>query len=117
MPYEWDVQDCKLRISVSHAPLDPTVDGELSEDDNTMSGGPRPNPGADETVNMSNDMAGTRVDRRKRIRGIADVPGTSAVGAHGTLKPRPFFALADSDADTCASPRAAACPQGLYLEE
>jgi len=62
LPYRWEVQDRTVRISVNYGPLDATFNGEMSEDRNTFSGGWRPNPGADETVNVPYDIAGTRVD-------------------------------------------------------
>lgn len=61
LPYEWDVQDGSMTISVSHGPLDATFKGQLSEDGNRFSGGWRPNPGADETVNVPYDIDGTRL--------------------------------------------------------
>jgi hypothetical protein len=62
LPYRWEVQGNTVTISVSHGPLDATFRGEFSEDGNTFSGGWRPNPGADEAVNVPYDIAGTRVD-------------------------------------------------------
>jgi hypothetical protein len=50
----------KVTISVSYGPLDATFSGEFSEDGNTFSGGWRPNPGADEAVNVPYDIAGRR---------------------------------------------------------
>jgi uncharacterized protein DUF1579 len=61
LPYRWEVDGRKVTISVSHGPLDATFQGEFSEDGNSFSGGWRPNPGADETVNVPYDIAGTRV--------------------------------------------------------
>jgi hypothetical protein len=62
LPYRWEVQGRTVRISVSHGPLDATFTGEFSEDGKRFSGGWRPNAGADETVNVPYDIAGTRVD-------------------------------------------------------
>lgn len=62
LPYEWDVQDGSMTISVSHGPLDATFKGHLSENGDSFSGGWRPNPGADETVNVAYDIAGTRLE-------------------------------------------------------
>jgi hypothetical protein len=62
LPYRWEVQDRTVRISVNYGPLDATFSGEMSEDRNTFSGGWRPSPGADETVNVPYDIAGTRLD-------------------------------------------------------
>jgi Protein of unknown function (DUF1579) len=61
LPYRWEVQGRTLTISVNYGPLDATFKGEMGEDGNTLSGGWRPNPGADETVNVPYDIAGTRV--------------------------------------------------------
>ena len=61
LPYKWEVQGRDLTISVSHGPLDATFKGAFSEDGDTFLGGWRANPGADETVNVPYDIAGTRV--------------------------------------------------------
>jgi hypothetical protein len=61
LPYKWDVRDDTLTISVSYGPLDATFEGTFSDDDESFSGGWRPNPGADETINIPYDVAGTRV--------------------------------------------------------
>jgi hypothetical protein len=61
LPYKWDVQDDTLTISVAYGPLDATFKGKFSKDREQFSGGWRPNPGADETVNAPYDIAGTRV--------------------------------------------------------
>ena len=60
LPYTWDVQGRDVTISVSYPPLDATFTGQWSEDGNSFSGGWRPNPGADETVNVPYDISGTR---------------------------------------------------------
>jgi Protein of unknown function (DUF1579) len=62
LPYKWDLQDGTLTISVSYGPLDATFTGDFSEDGNSFSGGWRPNPGADETINVPYDIGGTRVE-------------------------------------------------------
>lgn len=62
LPYEWDVRDGEMTIGVSHGPLDATFHGRLGEDGNRFSGGWRPNPGADEAVNVPYDIAGTRIE-------------------------------------------------------
>jgi hypothetical protein len=62
LPYEWDVRDGSMKITVSYGPLDATFEGRLAEDGNSFSGAWRPNPGADETVNVPYDIAGTRVE-------------------------------------------------------
>jgi uncharacterized protein DUF1579 len=60
LPYKWDVQDDTLTISASYCPLDATFTGKFSKDGKKFSGGWRPNPGADETINAAYDIAGTR---------------------------------------------------------
>jgi hypothetical protein len=54
------VADGKVKISVSYEAMDSTFTGEFTQDGQTFSGGWRPNPGADETVNVAYDVAGTR---------------------------------------------------------
>jgi hypothetical protein len=61
LPYRWDVRGDELTISVVYGPLDATFRGRFSADGNTFSGGWRPNPGADETVNVAYDIGGTRI--------------------------------------------------------
>lgn len=61
LPYKWDLQDDTLTISVSYGPLDSTFKGQFSEDGKSFAGGWRPNPGADETVNVPYDIGGTRI--------------------------------------------------------
>ncbi len=61
LPYRWDLQDDTLTISVSYGPLNATFKGKFSKDGKSFSGGWRPNPGADETVNVPYDIGGTRL--------------------------------------------------------
>lgn len=61
LPYTWDVREDTVTISVSHGGLDATFRGEFSDDGQSFSGGWRPNPGADETVNIPYDVTATRV--------------------------------------------------------
>ena len=61
LPYKWEFRDNEMTISVSYGPLDATFNGEMSEDGQSFSGGWRPNPGADETVNVPYDISGTRI--------------------------------------------------------
>lgn len=61
LPYTWDLQDDTLTISVSYGPLDATFKGAFSKDGKRFSGGWRPNPGADETVNVPYDITATRI--------------------------------------------------------
>lgn len=61
LPYRWEVDGDTVTISVSYGPLDATFKGAFSEDGRSFAGGWRPNPGADETVNVSYDIGGRRV--------------------------------------------------------
>ena len=60
LPYRWEVDEHTITISVSYGPLDATFHGRFSEDGETFGGGWRPNPGADETVNVPYDISGRR---------------------------------------------------------
>jgi hypothetical protein len=60
LPYMWDLRDNRLRIAVSHGPLDATFEATISDDGSTYSGGWRPNPGADESINVAYDVRGVR---------------------------------------------------------
>jgi hypothetical protein len=46
---------------VSHGSLDASFSGKFSDDGESFSGGWRPNPGADETINLPYDVTGRRV--------------------------------------------------------
>ncbi len=61
LPYQWDLRDDMLTISVSYAPMDATFVGKFSKDGKSFAGGWRPNPGADEMVNVPYDLGGARV--------------------------------------------------------
>src|SRR5215207_1757163 len=61
LPYRWDVRDDRVTITVAYAPLDTTFTGFWRED-GTFSGGWRPNPGADQTVNVPYDIGGHRLE-------------------------------------------------------
>ena len=61
LPYRWSVDEQALTISVSYGPLDATFEGRFSDDGDAFAGGWRPNPGADESVNISYDIEGRRV--------------------------------------------------------
>ncbi len=61
LPYQWDLQDDTLTISVRYGSLDATFTGKFGQDGDSFSGGWRPNPGADETINVPYDIGGTRV--------------------------------------------------------
>jgi hypothetical protein len=60
LPYKWDVQGDTVTISASYGELDSTFTGSWRED-GTFAGGWRPNPGADETVNVPYDIGGRRL--------------------------------------------------------
>jgi len=60
LPYRWEVDDETLKISVSCRPLDATFTGSFDDDGQGFGGGWRPNPGADETVNVPYDIGGRR---------------------------------------------------------
>jgi Protein of unknown function (DUF1579) len=62
LPYRWEVGEDMLKISVSYGPLDATFDGGWDDGD-SFSGGWRPNPGADQTVNVPYDIGGRRLRR------------------------------------------------------
>jgi hypothetical protein len=61
LPFRWEVGDDILTISVPYGPLDSTFEGRFSEDGESFGGGWRPNPGADESVNVAYDIGGHRV--------------------------------------------------------
>ncbi len=61
LPYRWDIDGDTVTISVTHGQLDSTFTGTWGED-GTFSGGWRPNPGADETVNIPYDIGGHRLE-------------------------------------------------------
>jgi Protein of unknown function (DUF1579) len=61
LPYRWDVRGDTVTISVSYGPLDSSFTGSWRED-GTFEGGWRPNPGADETVNVAYDIGGRRLE-------------------------------------------------------
>jgi Protein of unknown function (DUF1579) len=60
LPYRWDVKADTVTIAVSYGPLDSTFTGSWRED-GRFSGGWRPNPGADESVNVPYDIGGRRL--------------------------------------------------------
>jgi hypothetical protein len=61
LPYTWDIQGNTLTISVSYGALNATFKGTFSEDGTSFAGSWRPNPGADEKVNVAYDVGGTRI--------------------------------------------------------
>lgn len=60
LPYTWAVDSDSLTITVSYGPLDATFTGRWSPDGLEFGGGWRPNPGADENVNVPYDISGRR---------------------------------------------------------
>ena len=60
LPYRWKVDGDTVTITVSYGPLDATFTGRFVDDDR-FEGGWRPNPGADETVNVPYDIGGRRL--------------------------------------------------------
>ena len=61
LPYEWGIGDATLTISVSYGDLDARFTGTFSEDGQSFEGGWRPNPGADQSINVPYDIRGHRV--------------------------------------------------------
>jgi hypothetical protein len=60
-PYEWNIEGDDLTISIKRPPMDATFTGKIAPDGSNFSGGWRPNPGADETINAPYDITATRV--------------------------------------------------------
>jgi hypothetical protein len=60
LPYRWEVGEDTLTITVSYGVMDATFHGRFDEDGDGFRGGWRPNPGADEAVNVPYDVAGRR---------------------------------------------------------
>jgi hypothetical protein len=82
LPYRWELDGDGLTISVSYGPLDATFTGRFDEDGEGFRGGWRPNPGADEAVNVPYDIGGRRV--RLPIRRSSNV--RAGRPARGQLK-------------------------------
>jgi Protein of unknown function (DUF1579) len=61
LPYRWEVDDDGMRITVTYGPLDATFIGRFDDDGESFRGGWRPNPGADETINVPYDIGGRRL--------------------------------------------------------
>jgi hypothetical protein len=61
LPYRWEMEGDSLKIAVSYGPLDATFTGTFIDAGESFSGGWRPNPGADETINVPYDIIGRRV--------------------------------------------------------
>lgn len=60
-PYEWDVNGNDISISIKHGPMDARFTGTFARDGNSFSGGWRPSPGADETINAPYDIKVSRI--------------------------------------------------------
>jgi hypothetical protein len=60
-PYTWGVQGDNLTISIESGVMDATFHGTFAPDGNSFSGGWRPNPGADETINAPYDITVSRI--------------------------------------------------------
>ena len=61
-PYAWDIRGDEISIRISKDDMDATFTGRFAADGRSFSGGWRPNPGADETVNAPYDLVATRID-------------------------------------------------------
>jgi Protein of unknown function (DUF1579) len=61
LPYRWEIEGDSVKITVSYGPLDATFTGHFAQDGQSFDGGWRPNPGADETVNVAYDIGGHRL--------------------------------------------------------
>jgi Protein of unknown function (DUF1579) len=61
LPYRWEIEGDSVKITVSYGPLDATFTGRFSDDGQSFGGGWRPNPGADEMVNVAYDIGGRRL--------------------------------------------------------
>ena len=61
LPYRWELEGDNLKISVSYGPLDATFTGRFDDDGEGFGGGWRPNPGANETINVPYDIGGRRL--------------------------------------------------------
>jgi hypothetical protein len=61
-PYQWDLRGDDLTISIERHPMNATFTGKFSPDGKSFSGGWRPNPGADPTINAPYDVTVSRID-------------------------------------------------------
>jgi hypothetical protein len=61
LPYRWRVDGDDVTITVQYGPMDSTFTGRWDEDGESFRGGWRPNPGADESINVPYDIGGRRV--------------------------------------------------------
>ena len=60
LPYRWEIEDELWKISVTYGPMDATFTGTFDDDGEGFRGGWRPNPGADDTINVPYDIGGRR---------------------------------------------------------
>jgi Protein of unknown function (DUF1579) len=60
LPYRWELEGDDVKITVTYGPLDATFTGRFDEDGEGFRGGWRPNPGADESINVPYDIGGRR---------------------------------------------------------
>lgn len=60
LPYRWSVDGDQVQISVKYGPMDSTFTAAWAADGSGMSGGWRPNPGADPSINIPYDIWGVR---------------------------------------------------------
>jgi len=60
-PYQWDIQGDDLTISINHGPMAARFTAKFSSDGSSFSGGWRPSPGADQTINAPYDISMSRM--------------------------------------------------------
>lgn len=63
LPYFWKVSGDQVEIKVNYGPLDSIFHGQFTDRGKTFSGGWRPNPGADENVNVPYDVVGHPISK------------------------------------------------------
>ena len=61
MAHSSEVEGDEMKISVSYGSMDARFTGRFTEDGRSFGGGWRPNPGADETINVPYDIGGRRL--------------------------------------------------------
>jgi hypothetical protein len=64
-PYTWDIQGDSITIAIKRGAMNATFTGQFSSDNQSFSGGWRPSPGADETINAPYDVVASRIDRQR----------------------------------------------------
>lgn len=60
LPYRWAVAEDTFTITVNYGPMDATFQGRFDKESDEFHGSWRPNPGADESVNVPYDIGGRR---------------------------------------------------------